>query len=100
MLILQAAREVVESDGFDDRLNNVRDRIDEIESLHRTRELTVRARVLYRFSSACHSCTLPRTFFSAVQGLGQRGSHPPDGRQGWCSLDRGLDITYHRNLLY
>lgn len=40
MLILQAAREVVESDGFDDRLNNVRDRIDEIESLHRTRELT------------------------------------------------------------
>jgi hypothetical protein len=41
MLILLAAREVVEEDGFDDTLNNVRDRVDEIESLHRTRELTV-----------------------------------------------------------
>ncbi|KIJ15513.1 hypothetical protein PAXINDRAFT_168994 [Paxillus involutus ATCC 200175] len=40
MLILLAAREVVEEDGFDDTLNNVRDRVDEIESLHRTRELT------------------------------------------------------------
>ncbi|KAL4071306.1 hypothetical protein V8B97DRAFT_1871348 [Scleroderma yunnanense] len=41
VLILHAACEVVERDGFDDILNNVRDRIDEIESLHRTRELTV-----------------------------------------------------------
>ncbi|KAI6007712.1 hypothetical protein F5J12DRAFT_830233 [Pisolithus orientalis] len=40
MLILHAAREVVEAEGFDDLLQNVRDRIDEIESLHRTRELT------------------------------------------------------------
>ncbi|KAI0042641.1 hypothetical protein FA95DRAFT_1610043 [Auriscalpium vulgare] len=40
MLILQAARAVVEEDGFDDMLDSVRDRIDEIESLHRTRELT------------------------------------------------------------
>ncbi|KAI0057888.1 hypothetical protein BV25DRAFT_1811633 [Artomyces pyxidatus] len=40
MLILQAAREVVEEDGFDDLLDSVRARIDEIESLHRTRELT------------------------------------------------------------
>ncbi|KAF9243146.1 hypothetical protein BU15DRAFT_86548 [Melanogaster broomeanus] len=40
MLILLAAREVVEEKGFDDVLNNVRDRVDEIESLHRTRELT------------------------------------------------------------
>jgi len=39
MLILQAAREVVEKEGFDD-LDSVRARIDEIESLHRTRELT------------------------------------------------------------
>ncbi|PVF95252.1 hypothetical protein CPB86DRAFT_711561 [Serendipita vermifera] len=39
-LILQAAREVVEEEGFDDLLQDVRDRIDEIESLHRTRELT------------------------------------------------------------
>ncbi|KAI0262547.1 hypothetical protein BC834DRAFT_890694 [Gloeopeniophorella convolvens] len=40
MLILQAAREVVEEEGFDDSLDSVRARIDEIESLHRTRELT------------------------------------------------------------
>ncbi|KAG8816542.1 hypothetical protein FRC17_000293 [Serendipita sp. 399] len=40
MLILQAAREVVQEDGFDELLDSVRDRIDEIESLHRTRELT------------------------------------------------------------
>jgi hypothetical protein len=48
-LTLQAAIEVVEEEGFEDLLNNVRDRIDEIESLHRTRELTVRP----RFSSSC-----------------------------------------------
>lgn len=42
MLILQAAREVTEEEGFDDLLDSVRARIDEIESLHRTRELTVR----------------------------------------------------------
>lgn len=41
MLILHAAREVVEGEGFDEMLDNVRDRVDEIESLHRTRELTV-----------------------------------------------------------
>ncbi|KAF8484096.1 hypothetical protein JB92DRAFT_2762690, partial [Gautieria morchelliformis] len=39
-LILHAAREVVGEQGFDELLDNVRDRIDEIESLHRTRELT------------------------------------------------------------
>ena len=33
--------EVVEEEGFDDMLQGVRDRVDEIESLHRTRELTV-----------------------------------------------------------
>lgn len=32
----------MEEDGFDDSLDSVRDRVDEIESLHRTRELTVR----------------------------------------------------------
>jgi hypothetical protein len=41
MLILHAACEVVEEEGFDELLDNVRARIDEIESLHRTRELTV-----------------------------------------------------------
>ncbi|SJK97828.1 uncharacterized protein ARMOST_01083 [Armillaria ostoyae] len=40
MLILHAARQMVEQEEFEDTLNNVRDRIDEIESLHRTRELT------------------------------------------------------------
>ena len=41
MLILHAACEVVKEEGFDELLDNVRARIDEIESLHRTRELTV-----------------------------------------------------------
>ncbi|KAF7297999.1 hypothetical protein HMN09_01020800 [Mycena chlorophos] len=40
MLILHAARQVCDEEGFDELLDNVRDRIDEIESLHRTRELT------------------------------------------------------------
>lgn len=40
MLILQAARQVVEEEGFDQLLDDVRERVDEIESLHRTRELT------------------------------------------------------------
>lgn len=40
-LILSAAQEVAKEAGFDDLLDNVRNRIDEIESLHRTRELTV-----------------------------------------------------------
>ena len=35
--------DVVDEEGFDELLENVRDRIDEIESLHRTRELTVRS---------------------------------------------------------
>jgi hypothetical protein len=43
-LILYAAREVVEEEGFEEKLESVRDRIDEIESLHRTRELTVSVR--------------------------------------------------------
>jgi hypothetical protein len=41
MLILHAARAVVEEEGFDVLLTSVQERIDEIESLHRTRELTV-----------------------------------------------------------
>ncbi|KZV73988.1 hypothetical protein PENSPDRAFT_648388 [Peniophora sp. CONT] len=40
MLILRAAQEVTGEDGFQEALDSVRDRIDEIESLHRTRELT------------------------------------------------------------
>jgi len=39
-LLLCAAREVVEAEGFDEMLDNVRARVDEIESLHRTRELS------------------------------------------------------------
>jgi hypothetical protein len=41
-LLLHAARAVVEEEGFDQQLDDVRERVDEIESLHRTRELTVR----------------------------------------------------------
>lgn len=41
MALLQAAREVVEEPGFQEVLDSVRERVDEIESLHRTRELTV-----------------------------------------------------------
>ena len=40
-LVLNAIREVVEEDGFDDVLENVCNRVSEIESLLRTRELTV-----------------------------------------------------------
>ena len=40
-LILHAAQAVTEEEGFDELLQSVRDRVDEIESLHRTRELTV-----------------------------------------------------------
>ncbi|KAI8973966.1 hypothetical protein BD414DRAFT_498702 [Trametes punicea] len=39
-LILHAAEEVVGEEGFDELLDGVRGRVDEIESLHRTRELT------------------------------------------------------------
>jgi len=66
MLILRAAREVVEEEGFDDLLDSVRDRIDAIESLHRTRELTVSAlfhpaiRTTLSSSTACSSSTRTR----------------------------------------
>ncbi|KAF9047399.1 hypothetical protein BJ165DRAFT_1403124 [Panaeolus papilionaceus] len=39
-LILHAAQQVVNEEGFQELLDAVRDRINEIESLHRTRELT------------------------------------------------------------
>ena len=40
-LILHAAQAVTEEWGFDDLLQGVKDIVDEIESLHRTCELTV-----------------------------------------------------------
>ncbi|CCM06409.1 uncharacterized protein FIBRA_08670 [Fibroporia radiculosa] len=40
VLLLHAAKAVVEEEGFGELLDNVRARVDEIESLHRTRELT------------------------------------------------------------
>lgn len=40
--MLCAAREVVEEEDFEETLENVRARVDEIESLHRTNEVTVR----------------------------------------------------------
>lgn len=42
MLILQAAREIVEQEGFNEQLDLVCRRIDEIEGLRRIRELKVR----------------------------------------------------------
>ncbi|KAG9020697.1 hypothetical protein FS837_007961 [Tulasnella sp. UAMH 9824] len=43
MVVLRAAIEIVEEPGFDELLDGVKDRIDAIESLHRTRELTWKA---------------------------------------------------------
>ncbi|KIO24081.1 hypothetical protein M407DRAFT_26517 [Tulasnella calospora MUT 4182] len=42
-VVLRAAIEIVEEPGFDELLDGVKDRIDAIESLHRTRELTWKA---------------------------------------------------------
>lgn len=50
MLILHAAERVVDDPEFQETIDSVRDRIDEIESLHRTREFTVRLRF---------TCTIP-----------------------------------------
>jgi len=41
MAVLRAAREVVEEPDFQEVLDSVRKRVDDIESLHRTRELRV-----------------------------------------------------------
>ena len=42
-LILHAARDIIEEEGFGEMLQSVRDRINRIENLHRTWELTVSA---------------------------------------------------------
>jgi len=68
MLILLAAQDVVGQEGFQDVLQNVRDRIDEIESLRRTRELTVGFRLVVFFLSSLSPLLSP------VQGRGPRGS--------------------------
>ena len=41
LALLRAAREVVDEPNFQEVLDSVRERVDDIESLHRTRELTV-----------------------------------------------------------
>lgn len=41
-MILRAAQQVVAEEGFDDMLDQTRDRVDEIEGLHRQSELTVK----------------------------------------------------------
>ena len=68
MLVLLAAQDVVGEEGFEELLENVRDRIDVIESLHRTRELTVWFRFMAFFPSFLSPLLPP------VQGRGQRGS--------------------------
>ncbi|OCF32981.1 hypothetical protein I317_04303 [Kwoniella heveanensis CBS 569] len=42
LLLLRAAQQVVAEDGFDDDLDETRDRVDQIEGLHRQSELTVK----------------------------------------------------------
>ncbi|WVQ82082.1 hypothetical protein IAT38_004210 [Cryptococcus sp. DSM 104549] len=42
MLLLRAAQQVVAVDGFDDALDETRDRVDQIEGLHRQNELTIK----------------------------------------------------------
>lgn len=76
LLILQAAREVVEQEGFQDLLDSVRNRIDEIESLHRTRELTVST--VYSMSSRLYGPTSRRQFKDI-----------PDGGRLKLAVDKG-----------
>ena len=64
-LILHAAQDVVEEEGFGEKLKSVRDRIDEIGTLHRTRELIVSI-YLVTIGLVRDSDHLP------VQGCGQR----------------------------
>jgi hypothetical protein len=84
MLILQAAREVVEEEGFDDLLDSVRARIDEIESLHRTRELTV--------CLHCVASSFNLTSTLLVQGRRWRRLHPLDRGQKRGTLSRRLEV--------
>lgn len=42
MLLLRAAQQVVAEEEFDDMLDQTRDRVDQIEGLHRQSELTVK----------------------------------------------------------
>ena len=67
MLILHAAERVVDDPEFQETIDSVRDRIDEIESLHRTRELTVRGIRLdvLQFTDVTFASNI-------VQRLGQR----------------------------
>jgi hypothetical protein len=41
-MLLNAMREVCAQDGFEELITTTRDRVDAIESLHRTRELVVK----------------------------------------------------------
>ena len=72
-LLLHAAREVVEEEGFDQQLDDVRDRVDEIESLHRTRELTVCLSFLLFISRLLDpGLSTLTTFILLVQGYQSR----------------------------
>ena len=85
MALLRAAREVVEEPGFQEELDSVRERVDEIESLHRTRELTV---CLVPFRLRRGWVNLVTDGVSAVQGRGGWRRGTADGGQkreaeGW-----------------
>lgn len=50
-MTLNAIRSIVSEEGFDDLLDSVRGRIDDIESLHRTREVMLKEPIRVRLSS-------------------------------------------------
>lgn len=56
-IILRAAMEVVQEEGFNEVLQGVRDRVDQIESLHRTRELMFKDLGEVRTLSCSELCT-------------------------------------------
>ena len=60
---------MTEEEGFDDLLQGVRDRVDEIESLHRTRELTVRQ--IYKKTLVLHLMIHCFVFFISLRIWGR-----------------------------
>lgn len=71
-MLYQAAKQVVEEEGFDEILQSVRDRVDEIEGLHRQSELTVKEPFqIHVNGGSIWSWLIPgRTKTIAVEGLG------------------------------
>jgi hypothetical protein len=83
LLVLHAARQVCEEPGFDDVLDGVRARVDEIESLHRTRELTVRSTSPVAVVADGVQCWCSRQFKDLEDGGRLRMSQGERGEKGW-----------------